>query len=117
MFINGLVLIGVGFVLLKTSRDPVRATLFWTASPVIIQQLVSGGHLDTFVAAAAICAIQVARRVSGPWGDALIGVLIGLACGVKVNAVLIGIGLAWPLLLRREWLRAARIAVISLGTV
>ena len=105
MILNGLVFIGVGWLLLKTSDDPVRATLFWTANPVLIQQLVSGGHLDTFVAAAAICAIQVARRVSGLRGDVLIGVLIGLACGIKINAVLVAVGLAWPLLRRREWLR------------
>ena len=117
MILNGIVFIGVGFLLLKTSDDPVRATLFWTANPVIIQQLVSGGHLDTFVAAAAICSIQVARWVTGRWGDVLIGVLIGLACGVKINAVLIGIGLAWPLLRRREWMRTARIAAVSLATV
>src|SRR5437667_8872211 len=63
MILNGAAFIGVGFLLLKTSADPLRATLFWTANPVLIQQLVSGGHLDTLVAAAAICAIQVARRV------------------------------------------------------
>ncbi|HBW20519.1 MAG TPA: hypothetical protein DEH11_16670 [Actinobacteria bacterium] len=117
MILNGIVFIGVGWLLLKTSDDPVRATLFWVANPVIIQQLVSGGHLDTFVAAAAICSIQVARRVSGMWGDVLIGVLIGLACGVKINAALIGIGLAWPLLRRHEWMRTARITVVSLVTV
>jgi hypothetical protein len=117
MILNGIVFIGVGLLLLKTSDDPIRATLFWTANPVLIQQLVSGGHLDTFVAAAAICSIQVARRVSGMWGDVLIGVLIGLACGVKINAVLIGIGLAWPLLRRHEWLRTARIALVALATV
>jgi hypothetical protein len=117
MILNGMVFIGVGWLLLKTSDDPVRATLFWTANPVIIQQLVSGGHLDTFVAAAAICSIQVARRVSGRWGDVLIGVLIGLACGIKINAVLIGVGLAWPLLRRHEWMRTSRIAVVSLATV
>ena len=59
MILTGAVFIGVGFLLLKTSDDPVRATLFWVANPVIIQQLVSGGQLDTFVAAAALCAIQV----------------------------------------------------------
>ncbi len=117
MILNGLVFIGVGWLLLKTSDDPIRATLFWAANPVLIQQLVSGGHLDTFVAAAAICAIQVARRVSGKWGDVLIGILIGLACGVKINAALIGIGLAWPLLRRHEWLRTGRIAVVALITV
>ncbi len=79
--------------------------------------MVSGGHLDTFVAAAAICSIQVARRVYGVWGDVLIGVLIGLACGVKINAVLIGIGLAWPLLRRHQRMRTARIALVALATV
>jgi hypothetical protein len=117
MILNGIVFIGVGWLLLKTSDDPVRATLFWTANPVIIEQLVGGGHLDTLVAAAAICAIQVARRFPGIWGDVLIGVLIGIACGIKVNAVLIGLGLAWPLLRRREWMRTARIAVVSLATI
>ena len=117
MILNGLVFVGIGLLLLKTSDDPVRATLFWVANPVLIQQLVGGGHLDTLVAGAAICSIQVARRVSGRWGDVLIGVLIGLACGVKANAVLIALGLAWPLLRRREWMRTARIATVALVTV
>jgi hypothetical protein len=117
MILNGIVFIGVGWLLLKTSDDPIRATLFWAANPVLIQQLVSGGHLDTFVAAAAICSIQVARRVSDRWGDLLIGVVIGLACGVKITAVLIGIGLAWPLLRRHEWMRTARIAAMALATI
>src|SRR6266581_4537212 len=117
MILNGAAFIGVGFLLLKTSDDPLRATLFWTANPVLIQQLVSGGHLDTLVAAAAICAIQVARRVSGTWGDVLIGVLIGLALGIKINAMLIALGLAWPLLRRHEWQRTTRIALVALATV
>ena len=117
MILNGIVFIGVGVLLLKTSDDPVRATLFWTANPVLILALVSGGHLDTLVAAAAICAIQVARRVTAVWGDLLVGVLIGLACGIKIYAVLIGIGLAWPLLRRHEWMRTARIAAAALATL
>jgi len=117
MILNGLVFIGVGILLLLTSDDPVRATLFWTANPVLILELVSGGHLDTFVAAVAICAIQVARKVTSAWGDVLVGVLIGLGCGVKIYAVLIGVGLAWPLLLRREWARVARMAAVTLGTL
>ena len=117
MILNGAVFIGVGLLLLKTSDDPVRATLFWTANPVLIQQLVGGGHLDTFVAAAAICSIQLARRSSSWRGDALIGVLIGLACGIKIYAVLIGVGLAWPMLRRHEWGRVIRVAVVSLVTL
>ena len=114
MILNGAVFIGVGYLLLRTSDDPVRATLFWVANPVIIQQLVGGGQIDTFVAAGAICAIQVARWVSGVWGDVLVGVLIGAACGIKINAVLIGIGLAWPLLRRHEWLRVTRMTAVAL---
>jgi hypothetical protein len=117
MILNGAVFIGVGFLLLKTSDDPVRATLFWVANPVIIQQLVGGGQLDTFVAAFAICAIQVARRFQHIWGDVLVGLLIGLAFAVKVNVALIGIGLAWPLLRRHEWTRAARMTTVALVTV
>jgi hypothetical protein len=117
MALNGLVFLGVGLLLLLTSDDPVRATLFWTANPVLILALVAGGHLDTFVAAAAICAIQVARRVSNVWGDLAVGVLIGLACGVKIYAVLIGIGLAWPLVQRHEWLRIARITAATVATL
>jgi len=117
MILNGIVFIGVGLLLLLTSDDPVRATLFWTANPVLILELVSGGHLDTFVAAAAIGAIQIARRFSSLWGDAVVGVLIGLACGVKIYAVLIGLGLAWPLLRNREWLRITRITVAAVATL
>jgi hypothetical protein len=117
MILNGAVFIGVGFLLLKTSDDPVRATLFWVANPVIIQQLVGGGQLDTFVAALAICAIQVARRFPNIWGDIGVGLLIGLAFAVKVNAGLVGVGLAWPLLQRHEWARSARMAAVALVTV
>jgi hypothetical protein len=117
MILNGVVFIGVGWLLLKTSDDPIRATLFWAANQVLIQQLVGGGHLDTFVAAAAICSIQVARRVSDRWGDVLIGVVIGLSCGVKITAALIGIGLAFPLLRRHEWMRTARIAGVALAII
>jgi hypothetical protein len=102
MLVNAAVFIGVGCLLLKTSDDPVRATLVWSANPVLIQQLVSGGHLDTLVAGLAICAIQVARLLCRWWGDVLAGVLIGLACGVKVSAALLGLGLAWALLRRRD---------------
>jgi len=117
MILNGAVFIGVGVLLLKTSDDPVRATLFWVANPVLIMQLVGGGHLDTLVAGAAICAIQVARRARGVWGDVLVGVMIGLGCGIKATALLIALGLAWPLLRRHEWKRTARIAVVALVVV
>ncbi len=117
MILNATAFLAVGWLLLKTSDDPIRATLFWTANPVLIYQLVSGGQLDTFVAGAAICAIQLARRAASIWGDVLIGVLIGLGLGVKATAGLVALGLAWPMLRRGEWLRVARIALVSLVVV
>jgi hypothetical protein len=117
MILNGVVFIGIGVLLLKTSDDPVRATLFWVANPVLIMQLVGGGHLDTLVAGAAICAIQVARRARGVWGDVLVGVMIGLGCGVKATVALVALGLAWPLLRRHEWRRVARMSVVALVVV
>ena len=117
MVMNGLVFIGVGVFLLKTSDDPIRATLFWAANPVLILELVAGGHNDTYVAAFAIVAIQLARRYTSVWSDLLIGVLIGLACGIKIYGVLIGIGLAWPLLLRRQWLRVFCMTAAALASL
>jgi hypothetical protein len=117
MIINGLVFLGVGLFLLKTSDDPVRATLFWTANPVLILELVGGGHFDTLIAAAAIGAIQVARRMPNIRGDLLAGLLIGLGFGIKISMGLVAIGLAWPLLQRREWMRVARMAVVAMATV
>jgi hypothetical protein len=117
MILNGAMFLAVGVLLLKTSDDPVRATLFWTANPVLIQQLVGGGHFDTFVAAAAITAIQLARRFRSVWADVAIGVVIGVGCGVKITTVLVALGLAWPLLQRREYLRLARIAVVAMATL
>ncbi|CAL8979576.1 hypothetical protein CELL_03229 [Cellulomonas sp. T2.31MG-18] len=113
MVLNGLVFLGVGVLLLRTSDDPVRATLFWTANPVLILALVGGGHLDTLVAAAAVGAIQVARKLRSGWGDVLAGVLVGLGSGVKISAVLIGLGLAWPLVARRQWGRLLRMSAAA----
>jgi hypothetical protein len=118
MIFNGLVFLAVGVLLLKTSDDPVRATLLWTANPILLQILVGGGHFDTFIAAAAIAAIQLARRTRGVWSDVLIGLVIGLGCGVKAPAVLIGLGLAWPLLRQPGgYLRVGRIALAAIATV
>jgi hypothetical protein len=115
MIINGIVFLAVGLFLLKTSDDPVRATLFWTANPVLILELVGGGHFDTLVAAAAIGAIQVARKMPNIRGDLLVGLLIGVGIGIKVTMALVAIGLAWPLIMRREWTRLARITLVALA--
>ena len=111
MMLNGIAFLAVGLLLLKTSDDPIRATLFWTANAVLIQQLVGGGHFDTFVAAAAIAAIQLARRVRGLWADVAIGVLIGLHLGGTKAGLALPISILWLVsMLIVAWLVYQRIS-------
>ena len=117
MILNGLVFLGVGYFLIKTADDPVRASLMWVANPVLIQQLVAGGHLDTYVAAACVVGIQIARSRTSGWRYLLVGAAIGVACCFKINAGLVGVGLGWALLMKREWWNILRLAVGGLGTV
>jgi len=113
---NGIVFLAVGYFLLRTADDPIRATLMWVANPVLIQQLVGGGHLDTYTAAATVVAIQLAR--AGKWRGQylLVGIAIGIACSFKLNAGLVGAGVAFVVLMRREWWNLAWLAIGGLGT-
>jgi len=110
LLVNGLAFLAVGWVLLRTSKDPVRATLLWTANPLMLEQLVSGGHLDTFVAAGTVCALRLVRNGGSPGRLALAGVVLGLTLGVKIDAGLVALALAWPMLRDRRW---SRVAVMS----
>jgi hypothetical protein len=117
MILNGLVFLGVGYYLLRTADDPVRATLMWAANPVLIQQLVAGGHLDTYVAAGTVVGIQIVRSRTGDWRYLWAGLVIGAACCFKITGGLVGVGIGFALLMRREWGNMARLALGGLGTV
>jgi hypothetical protein len=105
-----------GYVLLRTAANPVRAGLLWVANPLLIEQLVLGGHLDSQVALAGILAILVSRRGGSIWHDATAGLLVGIAGGIKVSAVFVGLGIAVPLLRERAWVRLARTGVVAIAT-
>ncbi|MDF3298824.1 hypothetical protein [Streptomyces tropicalis] len=117
MLANAAVFLGVGHILIRVADDPVRAALMWSANPLLIGVLVAGGHLDTLVAGLAVCAVHLARRARGRHHDLAVGVLIGLACGAKVSAALLGAGLVWPLLRRRAWARAACVTAAAALTL
>jgi len=51
----------------------------WVANPVLIQQLVAGGHLDTYAAAASVVGVQLARGGTRWWRYLGAGVAIGIA--------------------------------------
>lgn len=117
MLANAAVFVGAGYLLLRTADDPVRAGLLWSVNPLLIGVLVEGGHLDTLVAGLAVCAVHLARRTARWHHDLIVGGLVGLACGVKISACLIGVGLSWPLLRSGSWRPAARQACAAALTL
>jgi len=113
MIMIGTAFLAAGYVLLRTAANPVRAVLLWVANPLLIAELVIGGHMDAFVALFAIVAIVLSRRRATLWGDLVIGVVVGVAGGIKVNAIFVALGIAIPLLHDRAWARLARIGSVA----
>jgi hypothetical protein len=113
MIMAGLAFLATGYVLMRTAANPVRSVLLWAANPLLIVQLVMGGHLDALLSLVAIVAVVVSRRRPGIWTDVLVGVLIGVACGIKITAVIVALGIAIPIIHDRAWLRLARAAVVA----
>jgi hypothetical protein len=113
MMMIGAAFLATGYVLLRTAANPVRAVLLWVANPLLIVELVMGGHLDAVVALFAIAAVVVSRRSTRLWQDILVGLLVGVAGGIKINAVFVALGIAIPLLHERAWGRLLRIGVVA----
>ncbi len=116
MIMIGAAFLLTGYVLLRTAADPVRAVLLWVANPLLITELVIGGHMDAFVALFAIAAIVLSRRCTTVWHDVLVGLLVGAALGIKVSAGFVALGIAIPLMHDRSWARLVRIATVAAAT-
>ncbi|MCL2584048.1 MAG: hypothetical protein FWE35_16515 [Streptosporangiales bacterium] len=117
MIATGAAFIAGGYLLLRTAANPSRALLLWAVNPLLIVELVLGGHLDTFVALLSLACVVLSRRRPGLWTDLGIGLLVGIAAALKINAVFVALGIAIPLLHDRAWLRLARTAAVSAVTV
>src|SRR5262249_57892825 len=81
MSMIGAAFLAAGCVLLRTAANPVRAVLLWVANPLLIAELVIGGHLDAFVVLFAIVAIVLSRRCTTVWHDLVVGLVVGVAGG------------------------------------
>ncbi len=73
MIMMGAAFLATGYVLLRTAENPVRAALLWVANPLLIVELVMGGHLDALLALAAIAAIVLSRRCTRLWHEVASG--------------------------------------------
>jgi len=115
MIMAGVAFLATGYLLLRSAENPARAGLIWVANPLLIDQLVMGAQLDAFLALAGIAAILVSRRGASVWHDVAAGVLIGIADGIKINGVFVGLGIAVPLIRQRAWARLARTGAVAVA--
>jgi hypothetical protein len=116
MIMMGAAFLATGYILLRTAENPVRAALLWVANPLLIFELVIGGHLDAFLSLFAIAAIVMSRRCTRPWHDLAVGLLVGVAGGIKITAAFVALAIAIPLIHDRAWTRLARTAAVAVVT-
>jgi hypothetical protein len=86
-----------------------RAHLLWSVNPLLLWEIVAGGHIDGLAAVFGLLGVAALRSRSqqapaeadgpgatvGVGGAALSGLLIGVAVGIKVEYVLLSAGVAW----------------------
>jgi Glycosyltransferase family 87 len=88
-----------------SKSDPamrLRALLLWSANPLLLWEIVAGGHIDGLAIAfglAGIAALRAERPGAdpGPVRAAAAGLLIGAAIGVKIPFALFALGALWVL--------------------
>jgi hypothetical protein len=113
MIMFGAAFLAAGYILLRTAENPVRAVLLWTANPLLIVELVLGGHLNALLALAAIAAVVMSRRCTRLWHDLTVALLVGVAGAIKIDAVFVALAIAIPLIHDRDWGRLIRIGVVA----
>ncbi|MFL6238852.1 MAG: hypothetical protein ACJ735_05080 [Actinomycetes bacterium] len=87
-----------------------RVAVLWAANPLLLWQLVAGGHIDTIEIMLAVAAVAAVRR-----SRLLAVALMGAAIVVKLPAALVAAGVAWTL--RRSARAAAAFVVPTVAVV
>jgi hypothetical protein len=94
-----------------TGRDcahQLRATMLWTANPLLLQVLVAGAHVDSQMIVFCVAAVAVVYRRWTPGRALAAGLLVGLGFAVKITAALTGLGLGLFLLITAGGLRGGQ---------
>jgi hypothetical protein len=101
---NALAFLATGLLLQRAARgDPgreLRAALLWTANPLLLFELVGGGHNDVLAVAFAVAGLVAFMRPGERTAVRclLTGALIGVGAAVKINVAIAGGGPALVLL-------------------
>jgi len=75
-----------------------RAHLLWSVNPLLLWEIVAGGHVDGLAAVfglLGVAALRARRQQVDVASAAVSGLLIGVATGIKVEYVLVGAAVAW----------------------
>ena len=87
-------------VLRPDPRRRLRAHLLWTVNPLLLWEVVAGGHIDGFSAAFGLLGILV--LTTGPNGERpalrrflLAGLFIGVAAAIKIPYAAFALGVLW----------------------
>ena len=108
-----------------------RAHLLWSVNPLLLWEIVAGGHIDGLAVVFGLLGVVALRARPGPGeggprpgsipagqigagGAVLAGVAIGVATGVKVEYALFGLAVAWAC---RRSLRALAAAAAGFAVV
>ena len=75
-----------------------RAHLLWSVNPLLLFQIVAGGHIDGLAVVFGLLGVAALRARDGRLGvgaAAVAGLLTGVAVGIKVEYVLFAAAVAW----------------------
>jgi hypothetical protein len=103
----GAVAVALHRLLRKDAAARARGHLLWSVNPILLWGELVGAHVDVLAAAFCFLGLVVARPavraepMIGVARAAAAGALIGVGADIKINYIILGVGLAW--VTRRSW--------------
>ena len=117
--INAAAFIATGLLLHRLAPDPrarLRATLLWTANPLLLLILVAGAHVDALAVCCAVAGLAAGSR-PGRVPALAAGALLGCGFAVKPTVALVAAGAAAGALVARRPLIILGTGIAGFGAV
>jgi len=94
----GVVIAALDRMLRREEGLRLRAHLLWSVNPLLLWEIVAGGHIDGLAVVFGLLGVAALRARDGRLGAgaaAVAGLLTGVAAGIKVEYVLFAAAVAW----------------------